>query len=136
VGKVLLMDVANRCAWLATPDDSHCDSINISIRQIRGLIRAGMITMRFDQNTTDTTFVISAKGQAEVRRIKQREAQSLAKRSGLSDAGAKEERRKHQGKPKMRPSSEAVSAPHSGRDVLRHAVERARKLGSLITEES
>ena len=133
---VLRMDVADRCAWLATPDGSQRHRTNISIGQIRGLHKAGLITTRRDQNTTYTTFVISAKGQAEVRRIKHREAQSLTKPSGLIDAGAKEEHRKQQGKTKMRRSSEAVSAPHSGRDSLRQAVERARKLGSLIVEES
>lgn len=133
---VLCMDLGHSCAWLATPDRLQRQGPHISMRQVRGLVKSGMITPARDQETTQTTFVISAKGQAEVRRIKQREAQSLAKPSGLIDAGAKEEHRKHQGKTKMRRSSEAVSAPHSGRDSLRQAVERARKLGSFIVEES
>jgi DNA-binding PadR family transcriptional regulator len=133
---VLCVDVAEPCAWLATPDGSQRHRINISMTQVRGLHKAGLITTRRDRNAIYTTFVISAKGQAEVRRIKHRQSQLLTKPSALIDARIKEERPKHQGKSKLRGNSEAVSAPRSARDELRQAVERARKSGSLIVVES
>src|SRR5215208_3540306 len=111
VGMVLCMDVAHRCAWLATPDGSQRQRTNISIRQVRGLVKAGLITTRADQNTPYTTFVISAKGQAEVRKLRHREGQSLGKSSTLIDAGTKEDLPKETA---MRRSSEAVDAPRSG----------------------
>ena len=131
VGMVLCMDVADRCAWLATPGFQR-HRTNISIPQVRGLRKAGLITTRGDQSATYTTFVISAKGQAEVRRIQHRGSQSLTNLSALIHARAKEEGPKQQAKPKMRRSTEPASAPHARRDSLRQAVERARKLGSLL----
>jgi hypothetical protein len=125
--------VAEPCAWLASPDGSQRHRINISMTQVRGLHKAGMITTRRDQNAT---FVISAKGQAEVRRIKHRQSQLLTKPGARIDGGIKEERPKHQGKSKLRGKSDPVSASRSVRDSLRQAVERARKSGSLISEES
>jgi hypothetical protein len=136
VGMVLCMDVAEPCAWLATPDGSQRHRNNISMTQVRGLHKAGLITTRRDRNAIYTTFVISAKGQAEVRRIKHRQSRLVTKPSALIDAGIKEERPKRQGKSKLRSNSEVVSAPRSVRDSLRQAVERARKSGSLIREES
>jgi hypothetical protein len=133
---VLCVDVAEPCAWLATPDASQRHRINISMTQVRGLHKAGLITARRDLNAIYTTFVISAKGQAEVRRIKHRQSRLVTKPSALIDAGIKEERPKRQEKSKLRSNSEVVSAPRSVRDSLRQAVERARKSGSLIREES
>ena len=136
VGMVLCVDVAERCAWLATPDACHRHRNNISMTQVRGLHKAGLITTRRDRNAIYATFVISAKGQAEVRRIKHRQSQLLTKPSAVIVAGIKEERPRQQGKTKLRGSSEAVSARRSARESLRQAVERARKSGSLIHEES
>jgi hypothetical protein len=136
VGMVLCVDVAERCAWLATPDGSQRHRTNISMTQVRGLHKAGLITTRRDRNAIHTTFVISAKGQAEVRRIKRRQSQLLTKASSLIAAGATDECPTQQEKTKLCGSSEAVSAPRSARDSLRQAVERALKSGSLIHEES
>jgi predicted hotdog family 3-hydroxylacyl-ACP dehydratase len=74
---VLCMDVAEPCDWLATPDGPQRHRINISMAQVRGLLKAGLITTRRDRNAIYTTFVISAKGQAEVRTIKHRQSQVL-----------------------------------------------------------
>ncbi len=131
---VLCMDLAHSCAWLATPDRLQRQGPHISMRQVRGLVKSGMITPARDQETTQTTFVISAKGQAEVRKIKERQAQSLTKSSVPIRAVAKEKLPKQRGRSKM--LSSAVSIPHSRRDSLRQVVERARKSGSLIHEES
>ena len=136
VGMVLCIDEANRSAWLSSPDGSERHRTDISIRQVRGLLKTGLITKRGRQNTTYTTFVISAKGQAEVRRIKHREAQSMTKPSALIDTGAKEQRPKQQRKTKVSRSSRVVGAPHSDRDSLRQALQRARELGFLIYEGS
>ena len=60
----------------------------------------------------------------------------LTKPSALIDAGIKEVRPKHRGKSNQRVNTEGVSAPHSDRDSLRHALQRARNLGLLIYEEA
>ena len=121
-GMVLYMDMAHRCAWLATPDGSQRDPRNISIPQVRRLVKMGLITTKGNQNTTPTRFVISATGQAELRKTTHRETQSLVKPTVPMK------------KTKARCGSEAIGAQHAGRESLLQDVQAARKVGSLISE--
>lgn len=131
VGMVMCVDEANRCAWLSSLDGSERHRTDISIREVRVLLKMGFITKRGGQNTRYTTFVISSKGQAEVRRT-----QSLTKPTSPVDAEAREERAKQQRKIKVSRSNAVVGAPPSNRDSLRQALQRARELGFLIYEET
>jgi hypothetical protein len=131
-GWILCTDLALRCAWLATPEGFQHHPIEITRPHFRQLIKKGLITPRGEQNSTSRLFVISAKGQAELRKGIHRVARSPTKFSAPTKGATSESKNKTN----PRAGSPGFGDPHWGRDSLLRTLQAAQnKNKTCVTAE-